>query len=280
MKKIISFTLVALSAPFVVLAATSPILPGSNYWTTTKFMDLLSSVSSFLFSVAIAGAVIIIVYAGILYLTSGFNVNAVKNAKGILTNAIIGVAIFLGAGVIINTVAFLVTGDFFGLGSNTSAPAGLPIKEGANTNPATGTAGDVGGPCINGSKCNTGLSCQKDGSTTMCVWKTKNNYNEPCLKNVDCKSAYLCIGYVCRSTQSNSQFNQTGGVVGESCGSDALCASGLTCVDDTANPNYGTCQTTQQQQQTLGGVGDECVTNNDCESSLYCDTSVVPHSCQ
>ncbi len=49
-------------------------------------------------------AVIVFIYAGILYLVSGANADATKNAKSMMVNAIIGIIIILLSFVIVNTI--------------------------------------------------------------------------------------------------------------------------------------------------------------------------------
>jgi hypothetical protein len=285
-KKISLFIFMVVGMPLITLAAETYKLADAKPWTTGRIIGLFNDTANFLLALAVGGAVIIIIYAGILYLTSGFNVNAVKNAKGILTNAIIGIAIVLAAGVIINTVAYLVTGDFFGTGTSTNAPVGLPINDSSDatldSNATSYIAGDLGGVCKNGGSCNTGLRCSTEGATTMCVWKDGNSYNQPCLSSNDCKSAFTCAGRVCLSRCSvdtdcgvNSFCNggvcksrQVGGV-GEPCSQGVNCNtnSGLTCKD--RSPNGTICVRSSGNES-----GENCIGDFDCKSGLLCHSGV------
>lgn len=103
-------TLILILSPLFVFAFE---LPAADPWTSGKIAGFLDALADFLIGAGIVGAIITIVYAGILYFTSGFNVDAVKNARELLKNAVIGVLLIVGFGVIINTVAAIVSGNFF-----------------------------------------------------------------------------------------------------------------------------------------------------------------------
>ena len=58
-------------------------------------IDLAKAIGKFLLQIAIPIAVIIIIYAGILFLTSGGNQDRVKKARTALLYAVVGLAIIL-----------------------------------------------------------------------------------------------------------------------------------------------------------------------------------------
>jgi hypothetical protein len=60
-----------------------------------SLVDLAKAIGRFLFQIAIPIAVIIIIYAGLLYLTSGGKPEQIKKATGALKYALIGLAIIL-----------------------------------------------------------------------------------------------------------------------------------------------------------------------------------------
>lgn len=72
--------------------------------TTGKIIQLMNDVAQFLITAAVIIAVIMIVYGGIVWMYKGS-----EKGKEILTKGIIGVAIVLGVGVILSTVARVVT---------------------------------------------------------------------------------------------------------------------------------------------------------------------------
>ena len=61
----------------------------------TSLIDLAKAIGKFLLQIAIPIAVIIIIYAGILFLTSGGNQDRVKKARTALLYAVVGLAIIL-----------------------------------------------------------------------------------------------------------------------------------------------------------------------------------------
>lgn len=74
---------------------------GSSSWVVT--------LSNYIISGSIILAVIVIVLSGVKWMTA----NDPKSARQMLVSGVIGTAIILGVGLIIKTVASLVTGSFF-----------------------------------------------------------------------------------------------------------------------------------------------------------------------
>lgn len=77
--------------------------------TLSEIQDRIQQVAQFLIVISMVIAVIMIVYGGIRWMTS----SDPKAAKAIVTNGIIGAAIVLAVGVILQTVAGFVTRTFF-----------------------------------------------------------------------------------------------------------------------------------------------------------------------
>ncbi|MDO8495606.1 MAG: hypothetical protein Q7S32_03785 [bacterium] len=102
--------------PFVAMAAlTNPTatLTGKAI-TLTEIEDLITGAGRFLITISIIVAVIFIIYGGIRWITARDNDDAVASAKKIIMNGIIGAIIILGVGVILQTLAGVITRDFFG----------------------------------------------------------------------------------------------------------------------------------------------------------------------
>jgi magnesium-transporting ATPase (P-type) len=78
--------------------------------TLSEIQDRIQQIAQFLIIVSMVIAVIFIVYGGIRYITSSGDP---ADAKKIIWNGIIGAAIILAVGVILQTVAGLVTRSFF-----------------------------------------------------------------------------------------------------------------------------------------------------------------------
>jgi hypothetical protein len=75
--------------------------------TLSEIQDRIQQVAQFLIVISMVIAVIMIVYGGIRYMTGD------AKAKSIVFQGIIGAAIVLAVGVILQTVAGLVTRSFF-----------------------------------------------------------------------------------------------------------------------------------------------------------------------
>jgi len=94
--------------PGVVVPASGPAL------TLGRSRDLLVTISNYLIIFSVIFAVIFIVWSGISYMMA--QGGSTDDAKKKLTNAIIGTAIVLGVGLIIRTIASLITQQFFCIG--------------------------------------------------------------------------------------------------------------------------------------------------------------------
>jgi len=77
--------------------------------TLAEIQDRIQTVAQFLIVVSMVIAVIVIVYGGIKWMFMGD-----AGAKDIVKNGLIGAAIVLAVGVLLQTVAGLVTRTFFG----------------------------------------------------------------------------------------------------------------------------------------------------------------------
>ena len=83
--------------------------PSGGALTLSRAEDLLRVVGNYMITFSIIFAVIFIVISGIRYMTGNPD-----DARKSLTNAIWGSAIVLGVGLILKTIASLITGSFFG----------------------------------------------------------------------------------------------------------------------------------------------------------------------
>ena len=105
--------------PNVVLALSLPggstgsSLPSGSPITLTVLEYIIFRISTFLITTSAVLALIFIVWSGITYMYAGEDTAKVDSAKARLRSGIIGAAIVFGVGVIIQTVASVVTLDFF-----------------------------------------------------------------------------------------------------------------------------------------------------------------------
>lgn len=88
-------------------------LPPGQPITFDEIDSLISRIAQFLVITSVLIAVIMIVWSGITYMAAGANTTKVTEAQTRLKNSIIGTAVVLGVGVIIQTIAGIVTRDFF-----------------------------------------------------------------------------------------------------------------------------------------------------------------------
>lgn len=106
-----------LSVAILVLTGTvnfvSADLPQGQPITQSEIEDMIATVANFLLIAGVILAVIFIVIAGIKYMYAGSDTGKVGEAQTMLKNGIIGAAIVMGVGVIIQTIAALLNRQFF-----------------------------------------------------------------------------------------------------------------------------------------------------------------------
>ena len=88
-------------------------LPPGKPITFDELDNLIARVAQFVMVTSVILAVIFIVRAGITWMSAGADTKKVDDAKAQLKSGIIGAVIVLGVGVIINTIAAVVTREFF-----------------------------------------------------------------------------------------------------------------------------------------------------------------------
>lgn len=88
-------------------------LPPGKPITLPEVDSLINQIAQFLLVVSVLIAIIMIVWSGITYMSAGSDTAKVTEAQTRLKNAVIGAAIVLGVGVIIDTVAGIATREFF-----------------------------------------------------------------------------------------------------------------------------------------------------------------------
>ena len=88
-------------------------LPAGRVIKLIDLYDMIVDISVFLIRTSAVLAVIFIVWSGITYMYAGADSTKVTSAQNRLKSGIIGAAIIFGVGVILQTVAGVVTGEFF-----------------------------------------------------------------------------------------------------------------------------------------------------------------------
>ena len=93
--------LVLLFAPVLVSAAIDP----AGGWGIGQVTDLIDKAADWLYAIGGAVALLVIIIGGISYMTAGGNEDKQKTSKKTIITGLIGAAIILLAGIILNTLA-------------------------------------------------------------------------------------------------------------------------------------------------------------------------------
>jgi|SRR3989344_8141164 len=117
MKNLTTYYLLLTAVLFLVGFSASADLPPPRVIDLDTFCCGTDSsivvIGNFMLTAGVILAVIIIVYSGIRWMTAGGDAKGTEEARKTLISGIWGVGIILGVGLIIKTVAAIVTGDFF-----------------------------------------------------------------------------------------------------------------------------------------------------------------------
>ncbi len=90
----------------------SPQVSGAGL-TLAEIGSIIAIIGSFLINIGVLLAIIAVIVSGIMYMRAGADPNKITAAKSWFKNALIGALIVIGVGVIINTIANVVTRQFF-----------------------------------------------------------------------------------------------------------------------------------------------------------------------
>ncbi len=113
---LISLAMVAVLMPVLVLAANLPVpVPptAGTPVTLNEIETLIRRIAQFLIIVSVIVAVIFIIWGGVMYMAARGNEDQATAAKTTIFNGVIGAAVVLGVGVILQTLAGLITRSFF-----------------------------------------------------------------------------------------------------------------------------------------------------------------------
>jgi hypothetical protein len=120
-KKILSTALptILMVAPLANVFAQQPIqyptgVAQTGYISLQTVLQFVQSAMNFLVTGGVLIGIGFIVYGGIRYIVSHGDAAKAKTARGIVLNGLIGIGIILGVGILVNTVAAIVSGQFFG----------------------------------------------------------------------------------------------------------------------------------------------------------------------
>ena len=97
-----------------MIALSNPNLPVTGPGVNlSEIQQRITEVAQFLIVVSMVIAVIFIIYGGIRYMVAQGDPTAAKAARGTIFHGVIGAAVVLAVGVILQTVAGLVSRTFF-----------------------------------------------------------------------------------------------------------------------------------------------------------------------
>src|SRR3989344_1062552 len=111
--RIIFIFLLFLALAHSGLAFQLAYLPPGQPVTFTELDYLMLRIASFMIVTSVLLAIIFIVWGGITYMAAGADTTKVTEAQTRIKNGVIGAAVVLGVGVIISTLAGIVSRDFF-----------------------------------------------------------------------------------------------------------------------------------------------------------------------
>lgn len=111
----VSMVALVLLMPVLVFAVlTNPVPPlTGGAVTLAEIQDRIEQVAKFLIIAGVVLAVVFIIWGGIVYMFAGGDETKSKAAKDRIMNGVIGAAVVLAVGVILQTVAGLVARTFF-----------------------------------------------------------------------------------------------------------------------------------------------------------------------
>lgn len=94
-----------------IIIPTPPV--GGRGLTLAELGSIIAIIGSFLTNVGVILGIIAIIVSGIIYMNAGSEPTKIKNAQTWFKNALLGSLIVLGVGVLINTIANIVSREFF-----------------------------------------------------------------------------------------------------------------------------------------------------------------------
>ncbi len=96
-----------------IIIPTNPVPLAPPGFSLAELGDIIRIVADFFTSIGVILAMIAIVVSGIMYMQAGSAPEAIKKAQTWFKNALIGGLIVLAVGMIINTLANIITRQFF-----------------------------------------------------------------------------------------------------------------------------------------------------------------------
>ena len=299
------FSFLFILAPAVHAQFVLPECTKSGYCTLCDILQVVINFGKFLLGIVGSLALLMFVYGGFMWLTSGGESGKIDAGKKILVNSVIGIGITFFAWVVVSFVVTTLTassGWDWSL-KLTCAPLvtelpRLDIKDRWADTSGTGTKKE-GDTCTHSSECSSTLYCDK--STTKCVQKiaTANKIpgvSTPAATDKKCRGMEIegKDNMACQSGNCTRDFTGlkcpfedyccvTGNVEGgESCTADSTCTAGTYCEVNAADASgkTGTCKNQRPNGQpcgasfVVGGNADKMCTGDACVNH-FCVPSML-----
>ncbi len=122
MKKLLNVSaivgsIVSFAVPAIALAEIGQVdagIAGGSAWTLDKLTTVITTIGRTAIILGVIIAVIFIIWGGIGYMLAQGDDKKATKAKEQIKNGLLGAAIVLGVGIILQTISGLVSGQFFG----------------------------------------------------------------------------------------------------------------------------------------------------------------------
>ncbi len=273
--------------------------------TLSDFLLVFKALADLMLSVLGAVALLFFVLGGVIWLTSGGSAGQVERGRKILSGAVIGVIIVLGAWTLVNfTIVTLmpekkdgerggVREKFFGKGGKWWI---IPrVRKPAPTEKKTEKKEvDRGKECGNGASCQEGLECKSHHfqSKKICVKlnsKEMGGYCIPVKEGNECKGGLSCEDTAYRSPSNCKERIECGRcspskssdgrvVRGGGCKENGECQVGLACRPHLTQTGIKVCVHLESKEQDGDciPVGPLETTESECKGTYGCNDAARP----
>ncbi len=233
----------------------------SSIETQKSLGDLVTTAVNYVVGFLGFVAVVVFIYAGVLWVISLGNPEQIEKSKTMMTYAAMGLVIIIFSYTI---VTFIV-----GVGGGPTEGQQILCDE---SKPCAGDSLCVGGFCYEkpqpAQKCTDSASpckkypqffrCEDAVGRGACVLRPDAGVVAACDASNLCPDTHTCVAGRCKLTLGKTCSNSP----------EEQCAKGQQCLPDPQNPGTNLCQ------EPLGGVVTQCIDTADCADGAYCSGGV------
>lgn len=180
-------------------------------------------------------AVIMFVYAGVLWVVSGGDEGQIEKAKKIMTYAVLGIVVIILSYSIVRFI--------------------------------TGSAGE-GQTCAEDADCPNNAICNQDN---FC--EAKSEGGSSCETDTDCGLGFVCANNFCAQPQGAICLSSLDCAAGQYCNKDSVCMDGKSqvCNENSDCQSPEQCDSFNFCHNPNGGSGSACQDNTDCATGYVCN---------